>query len=187
MLPIVRLRERIERDARVEAVPELGAEEQLVLALGVTRGAGLTEADRPATEVARADVAGHEQDDVAEVRRLAVVVRQFAVIHDLEEHVEDVGVGLLDLVEEEDRVRRLRDGVGQETALVEADVPRRRADEARDGVPFHVLAHVEAEERDAHHLRELLGAASVLPTPVGPVRRKLPMASRVSGGRRGRA
>ena len=90
-------------------------------------------------------------------RRLAVVVGQRAVVHDLEEHVEHVGVRLLDLVEEEHRVRRLRDGVGEEAALVEADVARRRADEARDGVALHVLAHVEAQERDAQHLGELLG------------------------------
>ena len=56
--------------------------------------------------------------------RLAVVVGQRAVVHHLEEHVEDVGVRLLDLVEQEHRVRRLGDRVGQEAAAIEADVAR---------------------------------------------------------------
>ena len=52
-------------------------------------------------------------------------------------------------------MRRLVDGVGEQTALIEADVSRRRADEARNRVTFHVLAHVETQELDSHHFREL--------------------------------
>jgi hypothetical protein len=36
----------------------------------------------------------------------AVVVGERGVVHHLEEHVEEIGVGLLDLVEEEHGVRR---------------------------------------------------------------------------------
>ena len=66
-------------------------------------------------------------------------------------------VRLLDLVEEDDRVRMLPDGVDQQSALLEADVAGRRADQPRDGVLLHVLAHVEAEELVAEMQRELLG------------------------------
>ena len=41
--------------------------------------------------------------DVAEVDVAAERVGQPAFLHDLEEHVEDVGVRLLDLVEQDDR------------------------------------------------------------------------------------
>ena len=68
----------------------------------------------------------------------------------------------------------MRDGVGQQAALVETDVTRRRADQARHRMLFHVLAHVEAHELDAQDLSELLGD-SVLPTPVGPEKRKQPI------------
>ena len=62
---------------------------------------------------------------------------------------------LLDLVEQQHAVRVLRDGLGQQAALIEADVARRRADQARHGVPLHVLRHVEAHELDAERQREL--------------------------------
>ena len=88
---------------------------------------------------------------------LAVVVGERAVVHHLEEHVEHVGVRLLDLVEQEHRVRRLGDRVGQSPPRSKPDVAGRRADEPRDGVPLPVLAHVEADELDAQRLGELLG------------------------------
>ena len=81
-----------------------------------------------------------------EVALAAVVVGQRRVIHHLQEDVEDVRVRLFDLVEQQDRVRLLADGVGQEPALVESDVAGRRADQARDGVLLHVLAHVQAHQ-----------------------------------------
>ena len=49
----------------------------------------------------------------------------------------------------------LVDAVGQEPALVEADVARRGADQPRDGVLLHVLRHVETEQLDAHQVGEL--------------------------------
>ena len=95
--------------------------------------------------------------DVAEVGLAAVVVGQRGVVHHLEQDVEDVRVRLLDLVEQQHRVRRLADRVGEQAALVEADVAGRRADQPRDGVLLHVLAHVEAQELDAERRGELLG------------------------------
>src|SRR5580698_6969919 len=55
-------------------------------------------------------------------------------------------MSLLDLVEEYDGVGPAANCFGELTALVEADVSRRRTDEASDGVLLHVLGHV-----DAHH------------------------------------
>jgi hypothetical protein len=47
-------------------------------------------------------------------------------------------------------------GLGQQPALVEADVARRRADQAADGMALHVLGHVEADQVDAQDVGELL-------------------------------
>ena len=116
--------ERREGDLRVEAVAELGAEELLVLAVDARLvaivPAGAAEAHRAALQVAHPDVARHEEHDVAKVGRLAVVVGEPPVVHHLQQNVEDLRVGLLDLVEQQDRVRRLRDRVRQQAALVEA-------------------------------------------------------------------
>ena len=117
----------------------------------------VAEADRAGRHLAAARVARHDQDDVAEVALAAVVVGQRRVVHHLEQDVVDVGVRLLDLVEQHDRVRVLVDRVGELAALIEADVARRRADQPRHRVLLHVLRHVEPDELDAEHARELLG------------------------------
>ena len=58
-----------------------------------------------AHRLGRADVRGHDHHRVAEVDRAAVAVGQPPVVEDLQQHVEDLRVRLLDLVEEDDRVR----------------------------------------------------------------------------------
>ncbi len=65
------------------------------------------------------------------------------------------GMRLLDFVEQQHRVRRLADGVDEQPAFLESDVARRRADQARNGVLLHVLGHVEAQELNLEHAREL--------------------------------
>ena len=54
---------------------------------------------------------------------------------------------LLDLVEEHDLIRPAPHGFGQHTALVIADIARRRADQAGDRMFLHELGHVDADHR----------------------------------------
>ena len=79
------------------------------------------------------------------------------MVHDLQQQVEHIRMRLLDFVEQQHAVRMLGDGLGEQAALVEADVARGRADQARHGVPLHVFGHVEADELDAHGDGELAG------------------------------
>ena len=94
-----------------------------------------------------ADVARHDDDGVREVRGAPAPVGEAPVVEHLQQQVEDVGVRLLDLVEEEHAVRPAAHGLGEEAALLAVDVPRRRADEALRHVLLHELAHVEAGQR----------------------------------------
>ena len=64
----------------------------------------------------------------------------------------------------------LVDAVGEQAALIEADIAGRRADQAADRVALHVLRHVEAQQLDPERHASCL-ATSVLPTPVGPANR----------------
>ena len=73
----------------------------------------------------------------------AKAVGQAAFFHDLQEHVEDVGMGLFDFVEQHDAVRPAADALGELAAFFVADVARRRADQPADVVLLHVLAHVD--------------------------------------------
>ena len=63
--------------------------------------------------LAGAGVGGQDEDGVAEVGLATVVVGQRRVVHDLEQDVVDVLVGLLDLVHDHDAVWGLVDGIGE--------------------------------------------------------------------------
>ena len=52
-------------------------------------------------------------------------------------------------------MRLLVDRIGQQPALIVADIARRRADQPADRVALHIFGHVEALERDAHDRGEL--------------------------------
>ncbi len=46
----------------------------------------------------RAEIAGQDDDDIAEVHRPSLAVRKPTVVKHLQQHVEDLDVGLLDLL-----------------------------------------------------------------------------------------
>ncbi len=94
----------------------------------------LGETDRRPGAFARARVGGHDQDHVTEIGLTAIRVRQGAVIHDLQQHIENIRVGLLDFVQQQHGVRMARDRLGQQTALVMAHVSGGRTDQPRYGV-----------------------------------------------------
>ena len=91
-------------------------------------------------------VRGHDQDDVAEVDFAAETVGQVAFFHDLQQHVVDVRVSLLDFVQQHDRVRAAANLLGELAPLFVADVAGRSADQAADVVLLHVLGHVDLHE-----------------------------------------
>ena len=84
------------------------------------------------------------------------MVGQLAVIHHLQEDVEEIRMCFLDFVEQQHAVRVLVDAISQQAALIEADVARRRADEPRNRMPLHVFRHIEAQQLHTEHARELL-------------------------------
>ena len=97
--------------------------------------------------LARAEVRRHDDDGVGEVHRAALAVGQAPVVEELQQDVPDLGVGLLDLVEQHDAVRAAPHRLGELPAVAVADVAGRRADQPRDRVRLAVLGHVDADER----------------------------------------
>ena len=146
----LRRRERVERHDLVDPVQELGQER--LLGGGEhprprRRPAAAGGEAEPAPGLARAQVRRHHHDGVREVDRAALAVGQPAVVHELEQHVPDLGVGLLDLVEQDHGVRPPAHGLGQLPALAVADVAGRRADQPRHRVRRAELGHVDPDER----------------------------------------
>jgi hypothetical protein len=95
----------------------------------------------------RAHVGGHDDNRVLEVHRPPLGVREAPLVQDLEQDVEDVGVGFLDLVEEKHRVRAPPHGLCELPCLLVADVAWRGAYQPGDRVPLLELAHVDADHR----------------------------------------
>ena len=98
----LRQRQRLEQHRLVDAVEELRTEVAAQLRHDlVARVVGDVPAGVDAVEQeVRAEVRGHDDHGVAEVDRAPLPVGQPPVVEHLQQRVEDVGVGLLDLVEQ---------------------------------------------------------------------------------------
>jgi hypothetical protein len=72
-------------------------------------------------------------------------IGQAAIVEHLQQHVEHVRVGLLDLVEQQHRIRLAAHGLGQGAAFFVAHVARGCADQPADRMFLHELAHVDAD------------------------------------------
>src|SRR5215216_3150256 len=105
-----------ERDHRVETVAEFRREQPVDRLSVVAVALVLREAVGGLRKVGGAGVRRHDDDDVAEIHLLAVVVGELAVVHHLQEDVEQVRMRLLDLVEEKHAMRMLIDAVGKQAA-----------------------------------------------------------------------
>src|SRR5258706_9166616 len=92
-----------------------------------------------------AEVRGHDDDRVAEIDRTALTIGKTAIVKHLQEHVENVGISFLDLVEQHNLIGAAANGLGEGASLFISDIPRRGADEPRNRVLFHVLRHVDAD------------------------------------------
>ncbi len=104
------------RNSGAEVPAQFAHHQGTGVGLDLTFGGGAVE------EVLGADVGRHDDHGVAEVDGAALGVGDAAVVEDLQQGVEDIGVRLLDLVEQHDRVRLAAYGLGELAALLVADV-----------------------------------------------------------------
>ncbi len=81
-------------------------------------------------ELCRACIGGHDDHHITEINRLTIVISQAAIIHHLQQQIEDIRVGFFNFIQQQNRMRRLINRISQQTALVEPDIARRRTDQA---------------------------------------------------------
>ena len=172
----VGLLQRPEEDDVGNAVQELGLEDALgllehllahLLRIGEAGRRGGKAHRGLALQELRADVGGHDDDRVPEVDGAPQRIGQPAVLEDLQEELQDIRMGLLHLVKEDDGVGTAADGLGQLAALLVAHVARGRADQPGDSELLHVLRHVDLDEGVlvAEHLGgKLLGGLGLADT-----------------------
>ena len=163
-------RQAVEVDDGVEPVAEFRREQALDRLFVLLVLLAAAEADALSGSIRRAGIGGHDQDDVPEIDLLAVRIGQRAVVHHLQQDVEQVRVRLLDFVEQQHAVRMLIDAVGQQAALIVADIARRRADEA-ETVWRSMYSDMSKRSSSMPMMFASERATSVLPTPVGPANR----------------
>lgn len=84
-----------------------------------------------------------------------MMVGQAAIIHHLQQDVEQVRMRLFDFVEQQHAMRISIHRIGEEAALIETDITRRRADQTADRMAFHIFGHVEPLQWNAHDARKL--------------------------------
>ena len=141
--------EGVEDDQLVHAVQELGPEvpahrlHHAALHLGPhPRGVLAALPHAELQDPLRSEVRGHDHQRVLEVDGAPLAVGQAAVVEDLEQHVERLGMRLLDFVEQHHRVGTAAHGFGQRPTLLVADVSGGGADQPRHAVLLLVLRHV---------------------------------------------
>ena len=64
---------------------------------------------------------------------------------------------LFDFIQQQYRMRVLINRIGQKPTLIKADIARRRTNQARHAMAFHIFGHVEANQFNAKRLGQLFG------------------------------
>src|SRR6266704_1780062 len=93
------------------------------------------------------DVRCHDQNRVLEIYGSSFTVCQAAIIKDLEHDVPDVRMGLLNFVEQNDRIRPPPYTLGKVSAFFIADISRRRSNQTGHRMLLHVFGHIHANHR----------------------------------------
>ena len=141
------LLQAMEQDDLVDAVEEFGTEVRPHHAHHLLAHRGGVFAFRLVDQEFGTEIRGHDDQRVAEIDGAALAVGQAAVVEHLQQHVEDIGMRLLDLVEQHHLIGPPPHRFGERAALVIADIARRRADQPRHRMLLHVFGHVEADHR----------------------------------------
>ena len=79
------------------------------------------------------------------------------MIHNLKQHIEEVGMCFFNLIQQQHAMWVLVDTIRQQTALVIADISGGRSQQTRDRMALHIFGHVKAQQFDAHGRSKLSG------------------------------
>src|SRR5579859_7443770 len=136
-----------EDDHLVNAVDKLGAETLLTQVLtGHTLHLFLIVLTIEFMQPEIADITGHDDHRIFEIDRTTLAIGEATIVEELQQDIEDLGSGLLDLIEQHNAIGMATHSFGQLSALFIANIAGRGANEARNRVLLHILGHV-----DAHH------------------------------------
>src|SRR5256885_3284387 len=142
----------------VDTVDELGPEhtlqalhrlrtDHLVLLIASVLILRRQETDADGTlHVGAASITGHNHHGILEVYRATLTIGQTAIVHNLQQRVEDLWMRLLNLVQQDYAVRAAAYLLGQLTTLVVSNIAWRATEQTRDRMWLHVLRHIQADQ-----------------------------------------
>src|SRR5205807_19572 len=90
-------------------------------------------------EISTTCIASHNHNCILEVHSATLTIGQAPIIHDLQQRIEDLGMRLLNLVQQDNTIRTTTNLLGQLTTFIIANISRRATKQARHGMWFHVL------------------------------------------------
>src|SRR6266566_5020884 len=93
-----------------------------------------------------ANIRGHDYNGIPKVYGASLGISQFAVLKNLEQHVEDVRMSLLDFVEQDDAVGLAAYRLGELTTLFIANISGRGTNQACRRMALHEFRHVNFDE-----------------------------------------
>ena len=93
-----------------------------------------------------AGIRGHDHDRVAEIHIAAKAISQPAFFHNLQQHVEDIWMGLFNFIEQDYGVGPAADLLSQLATFLVTDVAGRCTDQATDIVLLHVFTHIDVNQ-----------------------------------------
>src|SRR5206468_3322502 len=91
-------------------------------------------------------ITGHNHHSILEVYRATLTIGQPSIIHDLQQSVKDLWMGLLNLVQQDYAIRSAAHLLGQLTTFVIANIPWRATEQTSNGMRLHVLRHIQADQ-----------------------------------------
>ena len=106
----------------------------------------------------------HDNHRVAEIHQSSVTIRHASLVQYLQQQVEHVRVGFLNLVEQHNRVGVAAHTLSQLSALAVTHVSWRRTNQSRGVKALGIFAHVDTYQRIAaakHKFGQLLGQISL--------------------------
>ena len=91
-------------------------------------------------------VRGHNQYGIPERNLMPQVILKFPFFQNLKKEIENIGMGLLDLIEQHHTVGPPPDLFGEKTALFVPHVPRRGSDQTGDIMLLHKVGHIYPDQ-----------------------------------------
>ena len=149
------LAQRLKRYHCIQTVSEFRGKQPVDGLHGIGTVVLNRESDGALRNTLRTGVRGHDNDDVTEIGFAAVVVSERAVIHHLQQKIKNFWVRLLNFIEQDHRVRVFGYCIGQQTALIIANIAWRRANQTRYGMPLHVFRHIKPKQFEPQLHRQL--------------------------------